>query len=36
VLQLHLTEHDAGLAQLEKVLGVGASEASVGAGRGDA
>ena len=36
VLQLHLTEHDAGLAQLEKVLGVGGSEASVGAGRGDA
>ena len=36
VLQLHLTEHDAGLAQLEKVLGVDASEASVGAGRGDA
>ena len=36
VLQLHLTDHDAGLAQLEKVLGVGASEASVGAGRGDA
>jgi glucose-6-phosphate isomerase len=35
VLQLHLTEHDAGLAQLEKVLGVG-SGASVGAGRGDA
>ena len=36
VLQLHLTEHDAGLAQLEKVLGVGGSEASAGAGRGDA
>ncbi|HYQ32299.1 MAG TPA: glucose-6-phosphate isomerase [Lapillicoccus sp.] len=36
VLQLHLTEHDAGLAQLEKVLGVGGSEVSVGAGRGDA
>jgi glucose-6-phosphate isomerase len=36
VLQLHLTDHDAGLAQLEKVLGVGASEASVGAGRGHA
>jgi glucose-6-phosphate isomerase len=36
VLQLHLTDHDTGLAQLEKVLGVGASEASVGAGRGDA
>ena len=36
VLQLHLTDHDAGLAQLEKVLGVGGSEASVGAGRGEA
>ena len=36
VLQLHLTEHDAGLAQLEKVLGVGGSKASAGAGRGDA
>jgi glucose-6-phosphate isomerase len=36
VLQLHLTEHDAGLAQLEKVLGVGGSAASTGAGRGDA
>ena len=36
VLQLHLTHHDAGLAQLEKVLGVGGSEASVGAGRGEA
>jgi len=36
VLQLHLTEHDAGLAQLEKVLGVGGSEASAKAGRGDA
>jgi glucose-6-phosphate isomerase len=36
VLQLHLTEHDAGLAQLEKVLGVGGSGSSAGSGRGDA
>ena len=36
VLQLHLTDHDTGLAQLEKVLGVGASAVSAGAGRGDA
>ena len=40
VLQLHLTDHDTGLAQLEKVLGVGGSEvvagAPTGAARGDA
>lgn len=41
VLQLHLTEHDAGLAQLEKVLGVagGQSDAQTveaGAARGEA
>ena len=36
VLQLHLSDHDAGLAQLERVLGVGGAGASVGAGRGEA
>jgi glucose-6-phosphate isomerase len=40
VLQLHLTDHDTGLAQLEKVLGVGGSEvvagAPTGAARGEA
>jgi glucose-6-phosphate isomerase len=39
VLQLHLTDHDAGLAQLERVLGVGGSEVQAGtsgAARGEA
>jgi len=35
VLQLHLTDHDAGLAQVEKVLGVGASVAGAAGTRGD-
>ena len=34
VLQLHLTDHDAGLAQLDRILGV--PTGSAGAARGDA
>jgi glucose-6-phosphate isomerase len=38
VLQLHLTDHDAGLAQVETILGVGgsASGGATGVARGDA